>query len=68
MVLGTLPERPTDLDNSRARAYCVCGRYGWHVSISFLSSVIFSSFSPLLDLVGWLFWVSRPFDTVFQSI
>ena len=31
MVLGKLsvPRRPTNLDNSRARAYCACSRYGW---------------------------------------
>ena len=66
MVLGKLQERPTNLDNSRARAYCVCGRYGWHVSISFLYSVIFSSFSLLLDLVGWLLWVYGPLIQYFS--
>ena len=31
MVLGKLPVpgRPTNLDYSRARAYCACGRCGW---------------------------------------
>ena len=31
MVLGKLsvPRRPTNLDNSRARAYCACSRCGW---------------------------------------
>ena len=30
MVLGKLPVpgRPTNLDHSRARAYCACSRYG----------------------------------------
>ena len=30
MVLGKLsvPSRPTNLDNSRAKAYCACGRCG----------------------------------------
>ena len=30
MVLGKLsvPRRPTNLDNSRAKAYCVCSRCG----------------------------------------
>ena len=30
MVLGKLPVpgRPTNLDNSKARAYCACSRYG----------------------------------------
>ena len=25
----SLPERPTNSENSRARAYCACSRYGW---------------------------------------
>ena len=31
MVLGKLsvPGRPTKLDSSRARAYCICSRCGW---------------------------------------
>ena len=31
MVLGKLPvpRRPTNLDDSRARAYCACSRCGW---------------------------------------
>ena len=31
MVLGKLsvPRRPTNLDNNRARAYCACSRCGW---------------------------------------
>ena len=31
MVLGKLPVQghPTNLDNSRARAYCACGGCGW---------------------------------------
>ena len=50
MVLGKLPVpgRPTDLDYSRARAYCACGRCGWgFVWICFLSTII-SSFSHSL--------------------
>ena len=47
MVLGKLPVpgRPTNLDNSRARAYCACskcgrGSFGHFFShLSFLSSV-----------------------------
>ena len=50
-VLGKLsvPGRPSNLDNSRARAYCACSRCGWgwfgHVfsRLSFLPS-----FSPSL--------------------
>ena len=46
MVLGKLPVpgRPTNLEKSRARAYCACGRCRWglfgHVffHLSFISS------------------------------
>ena len=46
MVLGKLPvpRRPTNLDDSRARAYCACSRYGlgffghFYSHLSFLSS------------------------------
>ena len=46
MVLGKLPVpgRPTNLDNSRARAYCACGGFEWRLfghnysSVSFLLS------------------------------
>ena len=50
MVLGKLPvpERPTDLDKSRARAYCACSRCGWGVVWTFfLSSIISLFFLPL---------------------
>ena len=41
MVLGKLsvPGRPTDLDNSRARAYCACSRCGLGCFDIFLSSI-----------------------------
>ena len=55
MVLGKLPVpgRPTNLDNSRARAYCACSRCGWglfghfysQLSFLFLSSFSLSFFS-----------------------
>ena len=46
MVLGRLPvpERPTNLNNKRTRAYCTCSRCGWglfgyfSLSLSFLFS------------------------------
>ena len=45
-VLGKLPvpERPTDLDYSRARAYCTCGRCRWGLFGHFFShlSLLFS--------------------------
>ena len=49
MVLGkvSVPRRPTNLDNSRARAYCACSRYGWglfrHLSLVYLFSFLSSS-------------------------
>ena len=42
MVLGKLsvPGRPTNLDNSRARAYCACSSAGGGcLDIFFLSSI-----------------------------
>ena len=51
-VLGKLPVpgRPTDLDCSRARAYCACSRCGWGLFGHFFShlSLLFS-FSPSLE-------------------
>ena len=57
MVLGKLPvpEGPTNLDLSRARAYCACSRCGWvlfgHISLvyhfSFLSSSLWQT--PEID-------------------
>ena len=46
-LLGNLPvlERPTNLDNSRARAYCACSRCGWDC-LDFFSHLFFlTSFS-----------------------
>ena len=48
MVLGKLPVqgRPTNLDKSRARAYCACSRSGWGLFGHFFSRLSFlSSFS-----------------------
>ena len=46
MVLGKLPVvgRPTNLDNSGARAYCACSRSGWGLFGHFSShlSLLFS--------------------------
>ena len=50
MVLGKLsvPGRPTSLEKSRARAYCICCRCGWglfghfYSHLSFLSSLSLS--------------------------
>ena len=43
MVLGKLlvPGRPTNLDNSRARAYCACSRCWWGVFGHFFSHLSF---------------------------
>ena len=48
MVLGKLsvPGCPTGLDNSRARAYCTCSRYGWGFVWTFFLSSVFSLLSP----------------------
>ena len=48
MVLGKLlvPGRPTNLDNSRARACCTCSRCGWGLFGHFFShQSFFFSFS-----------------------
>ena len=53
MVLGKLPVpgRPSNLDYSRARAYCACSRCGWGgLDIFFSHLSIFFSFS-LSDIV-----------------
>ena len=49
MVLGKLPVpgRPTNLDCSRARAYCACSRCGWGFLDIFLLSFISFFFLPL---------------------
>ena len=50
MVLGKLPVpgRPTNLDKSRARAYCACSRCGWGLFGHFFSRLSFHfSFSLL---------------------
>ena len=51
MVLGKLlvPGRPTNLDNSRARAYCACTRCGRGCLDIFLSSIFFLFFLPLWE-------------------
>ena len=43
MVLGKLPVsgRPTNLDSSRARAYCACIRCGWGFFGHFFSRLSF---------------------------
>ena len=51
MVLGKLPEpgRPTNLDKSRARAYCACNGCEWGLFGHFYSRLSFLfSFSPSL--------------------
>ena len=48
MVLGKLsvPRRPSNLDNSRARASCACSRCGW---VFFFFFTFFSSLSFLFS-------------------
>ena len=50
MVLGNLsvPGHPTNLDNSRARAYCPCNRCGCGLYWDIFLSSIFSLLSPCL--------------------
>ena len=50
MVLGKLPVqgRPTDLDYSRARAYCAYSRCGWGCLDIFTLIYLFSPLSPSL--------------------
>ena len=50
MVLGKLlvPGRPTNLDYSRARAFCACGRCGWGLFGHFSLIYHFSLLSPSL--------------------
>ena len=50
MVLGELsvPRWPTNLDNSRVRAYCVCSRCGWGLFGHFSLVYLFSFLSPSL--------------------
>ena len=53
MVLGKLPVPgcPTNLDCSRARAYCACSRCGWGLFGHFFSRLSFLfSFSLSLSL------------------
>ena len=50
MVLGKLPVpgRPTNLDDSRARAYCACSRCRWGLFGHFYSPLSFHFSSPSL--------------------
>ena len=50
MVLGKLPVsgRPTNLDKSRARAYCACSRCSWGCLDIFSLICLFSFLSPSL--------------------
>ena len=49
MVLGKLlvPKRPTNLDYSRARAYCACSGCGWGLFGHFFSRLSSLFFLPL---------------------
>ena len=50
MVLGKLPVpgRPTNLDDSRTRAYCACSACGWGLFGHFTLVCHFFSFSLFL--------------------
>ena len=45
-----VPGRPTNLDKSRARAYCACSRCGWGLFEHFVSRLSFLFSSPPLSL------------------
>ena len=57
MVLGKLsvPGRPTNLDESRARAYCACSRCGWGLFGLFFSRLSFF-FLPLSGRRPYIDW------------
>ena len=44
LVKLSVPGRPTNLDSSRARAYCACSRCGWRMFGHFFSRLFFSLF------------------------
>ena len=50
VVLGkiSVPGRPTNLDNSREKAYCVCSRCGGGLFGHFFLVYLFSFLSPSL--------------------
>ena len=50
MVLGkvAVPRRPTNLDNSRTRAYCACSWCGWGLFRNFSLVYLFAFLSPSL--------------------
>ena len=48
----SVPRRPTRLDDSRARAYCACSRYGWGLFEHFFSHLYFSFLSPSLWMMA----------------
>ena len=50
LVKPPVPGRPTNLDYSRARAYCACSRCGWGLFGHFVSSHLSFLFSFSLSL------------------
>ena len=60
--------RHTNLDNGRARAYCVCSRceFGSFRYIFFLSLIISLFFLPLYGMDGWMIWDFTSFSTEFK--
>ena len=55
MVLGKLPVpwRPAGLGSDGARAYCVCGGYGWGLFGRFCSRLSFLFFLPVWETVRY---------------
>ena len=48
-----VPERPTSLDNRKARVYCACSRCRWGCSDIFLSFIFCLFFLPLWEAVRY---------------
>ena len=67
MVLGKLPVpgRPTNLDDSRARAYCACSRCGFGLVWTFYSQLSFLLSPSLWDTARYRlkYCLKRPSNT-----
>ena len=59
-----MPGRPANLDNSRARTYCACNRYGWGCLDIFFSRLSFLSFFSLSLGDGPIYTAILPQRTV----
>ena len=68
-VLGRfpMPGRPTNLDNSRARAYCTCSRCEWGCFDILLSFVISLFFLPLCETARYTYRLKYCFKGPLKS-